>query len=482
LDGTRGDFHIFAFGEEIAYKRMFPVTLRTASAWVLPGIELPPPLALAILAALGLASLGFVAVRRDWAPGLREDPVLAAFSLCLVVVLVVPPLPARAGGGGGNVLYRRWILADPLGSATVILEANPVEPSETQEGRAEREVVYKPFGDIHEDAGSQGMDTGIFAGHPLEPTTGLHYMRARWQNPKTGSFLSVDPLVGAVADPQSYNGYSYARSNPLSHLDPTGMDCSSAAAASCSMYVSETGHNYTVTITYLDSTLSEALAAGWAAIGSSASSGLTSIGLSGFSGLGGPGLGLGPGPIGPSFALPGGGGPGLTAAPSSQSGGGGESPWIAAGAAVGVLAADDVTGVGAVNDLLIPVVLAGAATYDLTQRTFITYTLTNPVGQAYVGRASGFGTPQSILNRRLSTHHATALGFGAPTLDRAVQGAQGYPAIRGREQQLIDSFGGVGSPNVGNAIRGVSRFNPLGRVYHGASDAYFGPLAPYTGY
>lgn len=63
-----------------------------------------------------------------------------------------------------------------------------------------------------------------------------------------------------------------------------------------------------------------------------------------------------------------------------------------------------------------------------------------------------------------------------------MQGAQGYPAIRGREQQLIDSLGGVGSPNVGNAIRGVSRFNPLGRIYHGASDAYFGPLAPYTGY
>jgi len=47
-------------------------------------------------------------------------------------------------------------------------------------------------------------------------------MQARWQNPTTGSFLSVDPLVGNAADPQSYNGYSYARSNPLSYTDPTG--------------------------------------------------------------------------------------------------------------------------------------------------------------------------------------------------------------------------------------------------------------------
>lgn len=52
---------------------------------------------------------------------------------------------------------------------------------------------------------------------------------------------------------------------------------------------------------------------------------------------------------------------------------------------------------------------------------------------------------------------------------------------RDRKQQLIDNYGGVGSPGVGNSIRGVSRYNPTGRVYHEMSDSYFGPLAPYTG-
>ncbi len=75
-----------------------------------------------------------------------------------------------------------------------------------------------------------------------------------------------------------------------------------------------------------------------------------------------------------------------------------------------------------------------------------------------------------------------ALGFVDPKLDRAIQGVGGYPAIRGREQQLIDAYGGVGSPGVANVIRGVSPYNPLGRVYHEASNAAFGPLAPYTGY
>jgi RHS repeat-associated protein len=223
LDGDRADFHILACGEQIAYKRKLPVTLRTAPAWSLPGLGLEPPplLALALVSALGLAGIGLLAVRRDWAPGLREDPALAALTLALVVVLVVPPIPARAGGGGQTIDYRRWILSDPIGSATVVLEANPEDPG-NQEGRAEREVVYKPFGAIHDSAGSQGLDTEQFAGHPREAATGLHYMGARWQDSNTGTFVSVDPLVPDAGDPQSYNAYSYARNNPLSLVDPTG--------------------------------------------------------------------------------------------------------------------------------------------------------------------------------------------------------------------------------------------------------------------
>ena len=48
-------------------------------------------------------------------------------------------------------------------------------------------------------------------------------MQARWQDPETGMFLSVDPVVADVADPQSTNGYRYARNNPVNATDPTGM-------------------------------------------------------------------------------------------------------------------------------------------------------------------------------------------------------------------------------------------------------------------
>jgi hypothetical protein len=135
-----------------------------------------------------------------------------------------------------------------------------------------------------------------------------------------------------------------------------------------------------------------------------------------------------------------------------------------------------------IGDVLGAVVVSGAIAYDATQRNFVTYTMRNSAGQVYVGRTSGFGDPYSIVKRRTSYHHMRFYGYGSPMVDRAIQGYQGYPAIRGREQQMIDFFGGVGSLNVGNRIRGVSKSNMFGRLYHEASNMYFGEVAPYSGF
>ena len=86
------------------------------------------------------------------------------------------------------------------------------------------------------------------------------------------------------------------------------------------------------------------------------------------------------------------------------------------------------------------------------------------------------------MMRRYYRHEKKALGFINPTLDRAVTGSMGYPAIRGREQQLIDFYGGISHPRVANNIRGVSKYNPRGRWYHYWSNKYFGNIAPYTGF
>ncbi|GAA3614591.1 DUF6443 domain-containing protein [Flavivirga amylovorans] len=121
-------------------------------------------------------------------------------------------------------------------------------------------------------------------------------------------------------------------------------------------------------------------------------------------------------------------------------------------------------------------------------RVHVTYTKIGPNGEVYVGRASGFGTPQEIVARRDASHHMTALGFGIARLDVFHKGVAGRAAVRGREQQLIDSYGGaLSDPNrkanatSANAIRGVARYNPNGYTYHKAASMSFGEAHGFTG-
>ncbi|MCO6465702.1 MAG: hypothetical protein J5I53_03710 [Bradyrhizobiaceae bacterium] len=146
---------------------------------------------------------------------------------------------------------------------------------------------------------------------------------------------------------------------------------------------------------------------------------------------------------------------------------------LSAAAVDGPLPFGDAVGLG---------ILAAAVVFDATQRVYLTYTLRNATGQIYVGRTSGYGDPYTVMMARMRSHHMVRNGYGNPVLDVSAQGELGFSAIRGREQQLIDYYGGVGSPSVANRIRGVSPLNPLYPVYHAASNVLFGPLAPYSGF
>jgi len=52
-------------------------------------------------------------------------------------------------------------------------------------------------------------------------------MEARYFSGAQGRFTSVDPDLNLglhIADPQGWNGYAYARNNPLKYVDPDGQD------------------------------------------------------------------------------------------------------------------------------------------------------------------------------------------------------------------------------------------------------------------
>ena len=72
---------------------------------------------------------------------------------------------------------------------------------------------FKPFGNA---------DRARFKGALwLGPQVDVYFMRARWYEPKSGRFLSEDPvgLDGGI------NSYEYAGNNPISQSDATGLVC-----------------------------------------------------------------------------------------------------------------------------------------------------------------------------------------------------------------------------------------------------------------
>ncbi|MCP3995478.1 MAG: RHS repeat-associated core domain-containing protein [bacterium] len=50
----------------------------------------------------------------------------------------------------------------------------------------------------------------------------LDYMHARYCSPHLSRFMSVDPVLGNPAIPQSWNRYAYALNSPINYTDPSG--------------------------------------------------------------------------------------------------------------------------------------------------------------------------------------------------------------------------------------------------------------------
>jgi RHS repeat-associated protein len=111
---------------------------------------------------------------------------------------------------------------DAIGSVSEIVNSS---------GNLIQRYVYSSFGKILKIIGSAGSD---IISNPLVKTSygftnrehdesGLMYYRARFYDPGTGRFLSVDPHPGAMASPITViNKYIYTANDPINNLDPSG--------------------------------------------------------------------------------------------------------------------------------------------------------------------------------------------------------------------------------------------------------------------
>jgi RHS repeat-associated protein len=102
---------------------------------------------------------------------------------------------------------RETLVTDHLESVLGTFDDSAIATGDTE---------YRSYGEIR-----RGTDPGAlaFAGARRNAGTGYLYLRNRWIDPKTGRFLSRDPIGFAGG----WNQYAYVRGNPISGRDPIGL-------------------------------------------------------------------------------------------------------------------------------------------------------------------------------------------------------------------------------------------------------------------
>lgn len=80
--------------------------------------------------------------------------------------------------------------------------------------------VFDSFGNETGRTGTSDICYG-FQGEERD-ATGLYYLRARYMDPVTGTFTSMDTYGGSLSDPMSLHKYLFANSNPVKYCDPSG--------------------------------------------------------------------------------------------------------------------------------------------------------------------------------------------------------------------------------------------------------------------
>jgi RHS repeat-associated protein len=67
-----------------------------------------------------------------------------------------------------------------------------------------------------------GEASAGYAGQHWDGDASLSYAQQRWYDPRSGRFLSEDPVFGHLEQPNSLHPFDYANGNPTRYVDPNG--------------------------------------------------------------------------------------------------------------------------------------------------------------------------------------------------------------------------------------------------------------------
>jgi RHS repeat-associated protein len=83
--------------------------------------------------------------------------------------------------------------------------------------------MYDAFGTLIA-ASNSTPNNYLYAGEQWDPDLGLYFLRARYYQPRTGRFWSMDSFEGNNEDPLSLHKYLYGADDPVNRVDPSGQD------------------------------------------------------------------------------------------------------------------------------------------------------------------------------------------------------------------------------------------------------------------
>jgi RHS repeat-associated protein len=108
-----------------------------------------------------------------------------------------------------------YYFADHLGTARVVVNAG---------GTILDDSDFYPFGGERPVTGPNSANAYKFSSKERDIESGLDNFDFRYFGSSLGRFTSPDPLGGHVSNPQSLNRYTYVLNNPLTFVDPFGLD------------------------------------------------------------------------------------------------------------------------------------------------------------------------------------------------------------------------------------------------------------------
>ncbi|CAA9225514.1 MAG: Enoyl-CoA hydratase [uncultured Cytophagales bacterium] len=126
---------------------------------------------------------------------------------------VPPGQMAGTAGAGTAETFQYYFHPDHLGSTSYVTDVG---------GEVYQHLEYFAFGETFVEEHSNTHRTPyLFNGKELDDETGLYYYGARYYDPRTSIFQSIDPLAEKYP---AWNPYCYALNNPVKLIDPDGRE------------------------------------------------------------------------------------------------------------------------------------------------------------------------------------------------------------------------------------------------------------------